>query len=118
MQVPNIGFLNLNYVGSMNPPDFSGVSGSPMNLSVSYSYTGPSRDVVDIVQAVSASGRIQSIDPPRANTSWELDFHGPALQCANVTAPARLEVLWNIANASGLNYDTEDQTCNPTGYVA
>ena len=71
-----------------------------------------------VVQAVTASGDILAVNPPRANTTWQLSFAGPALKCGNLTAPERQHVLWNIANATGLNIATSPSNCSASGYTA
>ena len=81
--VPNIDFVNLNYVNNMASLTFNPSSEHP-NQPVELFYSGPSRAVENIVQVVAAERSIMTLTPPGPNTSWTLEFTGPALHCSNV----------------------------------
>lgn len=103
MRVPNVDFTSLNF------PTMPGVIGAtPM-----YIYSGPQIAVQKVVIATMAEGLILSIASPASNSSWTLDFPGPAIRCDNVGAPLRKEVIQNI----------EDEACSRNcwdsyGYLA
>lgn len=57
--------------------------GAPMCFSATWTYDGPSHAVMEVANAVMASGSILQIAPPATvNASYELRFHGPAVKCS------------------------------------
>lgn len=84
------------------------------NGSTAYFYTGPSREVSVIAQEVLTTGSILPIPPPAANSSWTLEFPGPALQCSNVSNGLKEGILRNIIHAT-MHYEA---ICEPAGYLA
>lgn len=64
----------------------------------SYFYGGPSQALKRVVSAVSAQGAILPIDPPSANATWSLQFHGPTIRCDSLPAAEQLDVRQNIAD--------------------
>ncbi|USP72759.1 hypothetical protein yc1106_00033 [Curvularia clavata] len=73
--VPLIDFDNLNFVAGM--PAFDGVN----SLSPYYVYNGPSQIIQQIATAVAAQDSILAIKPPHPNSTWNIEFYGPALEC-------------------------------------
>lgn len=59
-------------------------------------YNGPDQSVQKIAQAVSSSGSILPVSPPRSNTSWQLEFTGPYLKCNDINATLKHEIQQNI----------------------
>ncbi|KAJ6007493.1 hypothetical protein N7540_011469 [Penicillium herquei] len=59
-------------------------------------YDSPQLDVQTIAQSVSVGGDILSITPPFPNSSWHLDFHGPALDCHNIDQSSQNKILENV----------------------
>ncbi|KAL2794849.1 hypothetical protein BJX66DRAFT_337459 [Aspergillus keveii] len=59
-------------------------------------YDGPQLDVQTVAQSVAAGGDVLSVTPPFPNSSWHLDFYGPALDCHNIDQSSRTEILDNI----------------------
>jgi hypothetical protein len=47
-------------------------------------YSGPMPEVQRITAGAATQGAISSIEPPSTNSSWTLEFHGPALVCDKV----------------------------------
>lgn len=73
-----------------------------------YLCQGPSRAIENVALAVGTNGNILPITPPDINSTWQLDFSGPAIQCANLQAQDRATVMQNVAsatrNANGTKY--------------
>lgn len=68
-----------------------------------WQWAGPSQPLQPIALAVMGRGQILPITPPAPNTSWTLDFWGPALQCNDVAATERDRIwinIWNSYNAT------------------
>ncbi|KAI0411708.1 hypothetical protein F5X98DRAFT_356691 [Xylaria grammica] len=114
--VPNFDFSSLRYAASLPQ--------GPVNpgREIGYAYSGPSAEVQNVANAVASGGTILSITPPAANSSWELDFYGPSLNCHAVNDDsARLRIestladwLWNQSF-----HDGGDRNCyTPKGYLA
>jgi hypothetical protein len=108
-----VDFVSLNYVAAMTPYEIQ-PGDTYANESTAYYYRGPNRAVSVIAQEVLTAGSILPIQPIALNSSWTLDFAGPALQCRNVSNEAKLSILWNIINAT-MDYEV---ACQPAGYVA
>ena len=81
--------------------------------SLRFQYTLPSQEVIEVVKAVAATGSILPVNPPSANSSWTLDFNGPALRCTNISEPLISIVQSNVASA--MNASSQ---CVAYGYVA
>ena len=109
VNVPNLDFMTLSFAADMpatGNTDYN--SGTDV-----YFYNGPSQAVKRIATAVAAEGAILQIDPPAANSSWELSFSGPALKCAPVDQTQYMAISRNLAM---LNFH---EWCNqPYGYLS
>lgn len=106
--VPSLGFESLDFVDEMPPlPD----DNDPGTLR--FAYTIPSREVIEVVKAVAATGSILPITPPSPNASWALAFSGPALQCSDIPEPQSSAIRSNIASATNAS-----SPCTAYGYVA
>lgn len=79
-----------------------------------YQYNGPSYAVSRTVSAVMAEGKILPLEASAPNSSWKLEFPGPALRCDNVNTPERSLIRHNIA--SYLNQSSAE--LNAWGYLA
>ncbi|KAK5722309.1 hypothetical protein LTR15_005538 [Elasticomyces elasticus] len=91
-EVPQFDFASLDF--SSNMPYMSNDDERSI-----FGYNGPSQTVQSIASAVLALGQILPINAPASNTSWVLDFWGPALQCQEVEGVDR-EAIWvNIWNS-------------------
>lgn len=100
-KVPQFDFVSLNFNAGLT---YSG----------NYSYMGPGNLVQRIATAVSVSGEISSIQAPALNSSWELDFYGPSLECNHVTGQERTDI-WN----NTFNYLNGYPNCyNSYGYIS
>lgn len=128
--VPSLAFESLDFVDDMPPvPDDDDPD------TIRFQYTIPAREVIEVVKAVAATGYILPISPPSVNSTWSLDFPGPALKCTNITEPLSASIRSNIANATrsasecaAYGYlawledmpfinDTREGAANPSGYV-
>lgn len=65
-----------------------------------YGYYGPSRATSNLVRSVAANGELPQLTPPGPNSTWELEFPGPALQCREPSAGYRSEIERSILDAS------------------
>ncbi|KAK5739812.1 hypothetical protein LTR17_005098 [Elasticomyces elasticus] len=100
MDVPQFDFASLDFtwsIGSYTDPDGPLESGfwGPFYWEVA------SQPLMTIASAVLGQGQILPIPAPASNTSWTLDFWGPALQCNSVDGAQRDAVwidLWNSFN--------------------
>ncbi|KAK4574991.1 hypothetical protein LTR86_000841 [Recurvomyces mirabilis] len=90
MVVPMLDFRSLAFSATI-----AGTSTS--NGSIVYDYNGPSLAVQQVTGAAVLQGSILPIHAPSANSSWNVDFPGPALQCSNLTGNAKALIESNIA---------------------
>lgn len=74
MQVPRIDFKSTNFAELASIDDMLPV----------VTYNNPTDVVKQVVSATAAQGKILPIEAPFVNSSWTLDFHGPALSCKEV----------------------------------
>lgn len=88
LQVPQFDFTSLNFVFS---PQYFGA--------IDYSWNGPSQPVQHIALAVMGQGDILQISSPGVNTSWSLNFWGPALHCNDVVGVKRDSIFTNMWNS-------------------
>jgi hypothetical protein len=95
--VPNVAFSSLNYVAKMPVAKRSVEAHDAIDY---YAYNGPDSEVQRIATAVGALGEIQPIRPPALNSSWELDFYGPSLQCETIEGSLRHQIQANIPQQS------------------
>jgi hypothetical protein len=58
-------------------------------------YTGPSFLIHRIVAATMAQGKLLAIEPPASNSSWALNFWGPAIRCGEVSGLDRTSISDN-----------------------
>ncbi|KAK5125237.1 hypothetical protein LTR85_000913 [Meristemomyces frigidus] len=63
-----------------------------------YYYNAPSQAVQRAAAAVAAQGAILPVTAPSPNSSWTLEFDGPALRCREIDTPRRVRVEKSIAN--------------------
>ncbi|KAK0919569.1 hypothetical protein LTR91_002466 [Friedmanniomyces endolithicus] len=114
MNVPNVDFTSLNLAAPMA----AGNDGSE-SISFHYLYAGPSLSVQQITNVVSAHGTIIPVAAPSVNSSWDLDFHGPSLDCAPVAADFRQMVLANVLDyTSSLNTGATPNRSYGPGYIS
>ncbi|KAK3636944.1 hypothetical protein LTR56_012604 [Elasticomyces elasticus] len=107
-RVPTIEFSNLNFLAGM--PSVLGTN----RISLYFPYNGPSQEVKRIAMAVAAQNAILPVPAPSLNSSWEVVFRGPRLQCNDAPASTRLKLQQNIAE-----YISEGSNCNtPAAYLA
>ncbi|KUL85145.1 hypothetical protein ZTR_06230 [Talaromyces verruculosus] len=93
--VPRVDFTSLNFAFITAAEDDS----SPV-----YQYMGPQLGVQKAVTLTLTDGEIQPISPLQANSSWELNFHAPAITCQAVDANLQQEITDNIFDAINAFY--------------
>jgi len=99
--VPRPDFKSLKYVAAGPYGDGFKDPQLPVNASewvTGLGYNAPSDMVDRVVSSVASSGELLQITPPFFNSSWELDFHGPALKCDDLSDRA---ILKHIVRAYG-----------------
>lgn len=88
---PQIDFDSLNFVAGM--PAIIGYNGA----SLYYTYNGPSQIVQHTAIGAAAQNQILPIEAPHPNSTWSMDFHGPALRCEPLSTDQQLKFTQNIA---------------------
>jgi hypothetical protein len=66
-----------------------------------YLYQGPSRSIENVALDVATTGDFLPFTPPDLNSTWELDFAGPALRCSALKGDKREAISVNIGTATG-----------------
>jgi hypothetical protein len=103
MRIPRVDFTSLNFA------NLAPVLGS----SPAFTYTGPQYPVQRVVAATTTEGEILPISAPYANSSWLLNFHGPALNCNPVTSSLYSDIIQNVL------VTMETNECFPSyGYIS
>jgi hypothetical protein len=111
--VPSLDFVNLNYVGYMGLSSVSRADAQP-NKPAQFFYNGPNRAVVNVAQAVAGEGAILPLKSPGLNSSYQLVFPGPELQCSNISSYQRSLIQDNIVQAM----QPLNGSCNAYGFLA
>ena len=120
MNVPNVDFSSLNLAAPMAAYGTT-VSTTGLKSGFWYMYAGPSLTVQRITDAVAGQGSIIPVTAPSVNSTWDLDFNGPALHCNPVSSGFRNAVLDNILNYTFVRSQQTIWTINCThgpGYMA
>lgn len=81
-------------------------------------YQGPQVAVQKAVILALTDGEIQPISPPNTNSSWELDFHAPAITCQAVNASLQQEITENIFDAINASYPASESCGVTYGYIS
>lgn len=98
VSVPQLDFTSLDFVAQVPGVDIQ------EDDTTRYMSTGPSQPVQNLATAVFGLGQLLPITPPAPNTSWTLDFWGPALRCSDVEDPDRNAIWTNVWNSHTSNY--------------
>jgi hypothetical protein len=83
--VPQIDWMNQNFYRTLNYPGEKGLK----------IYAGPMYSIHRIVAATMSQGDFLAIRPPAFNSSWALNFWGPAIRCGEVSGPDRTSISNN-----------------------
>ncbi len=86
LRVPQIDFLSMNFANVVRAAA----------LSPQYEFDGPQFAVQAAVAGAMAGSTILDIPAPYPNSSWSLDFVGPALFCDSVDADLYTKITQNI----------------------
>ncbi|KXS97850.1 hypothetical protein AC578_7656 [Pseudocercospora eumusae] len=92
--VPMADFESLKFFAPGQSNTFTGLASVDTVF-----YNGPTYMVERIAYSVATGGTILPISPSAPNTSWSLDFNGPALRCNNINATMQALMQTNILNA-------------------
>ena len=95
--VPQLDFSSLNFVEDMAVrtevfPE------AEHDTPSTYFYSGPSPAVWSTTSMALAKGAILPIHPPSPNSTWSLEFSGPAIQCSLAAESRILRVRQNLAS--------------------
>ncbi|OQE10102.1 hypothetical protein PENFLA_c093G02106 [Penicillium flavigenum] len=110
-RVPRVDFASANFASfiSVNSP-FRDPIRQKMWLSA---YRGPTPETQRIVNSVAAQGTILPIEPPAINSSWSVEFYGPAIICDKVDQTLAAYITQNVAQA--INVSQAHWSANPSG---
>jgi hypothetical protein len=85
LRVPQIDFKSMNFANVV----------AHESTSPDYEYNGPQYSVQAVVAESMTGSKILELEAPSPNSTWSLEFHGPALSCGNVDA----ELYASITNS-------------------
>ncbi|TLD39104.1 hypothetical protein E2P81_ATG00091 [Venturia nashicola] len=86
-------------VPNFNKNEFAQLPSLGSNSAAWTTFGGPRAKVMQIANAVASRGEILNLPAPSPNSSYEIDFMGPALQCSNVKGAPRATLLQNVTKA-------------------
>ncbi|KAL1962141.1 hypothetical protein VTN77DRAFT_545 [Rasamsonia byssochlamydoides] len=90
MRIPQVDFTSLNFA-NMAPK---------RGQSPYFIYNGPQYAVQRVVVSTAAEGQILPISAPAANSSWLLNFAGPALSCNTLDGSLYNAIIENVLAAT------------------
>ncbi|KAJ5398480.1 hypothetical protein N7465_008969 [Penicillium sp. CMV-2018d] len=73
-------------------------------------YRDPTPETQRVVNSVATQGTILPIEPPALNSSWSVDFHGPAIACDKVNQSVTTYITQNVAQAINGSQDWPGKT--------
>lgn len=82
--MPVVDFNSLNFAFL---PDYTN------KADFAFVYQGPQYAVTKVATATAAQGSIMPLSAPHPNSSWILEFFGPAVTCDDVSTPLRDQIL-------------------------
>ncbi|OBT77267.1 hypothetical protein VF21_04048 [Pseudogymnoascus sp. 05NY08] len=88
-RVPRVDFLSLNFAKLP----------VPVGTSLAWVYRGPQYSVEQVVAGTLGGGQILPISAPSPNSSWAINFLGPALKCNPVESSLHKSIIQNIIEA-------------------
>lgn len=97
-QVPQLDFATFNFadfVRQGSEDDYEIVGITDLYLE----WIGPSQLTQQTVGTVFGLGQTLPVQPPAVNSSWHVDFLGPAIQCVDVDSQTRDAIWTNIWNS-------------------
>ncbi|OQE37973.1 hypothetical protein PENCOP_c009G07293 [Penicillium coprophilum] len=103
-RIPRVDFTSANFatLGSITIENATQVYWST-------GYLGPSSETQRVVNSVAAQGTILQIEPPAANSSWSVEFHGPTIVCDNVNQTLADHITQDVAQAINQSRSIENR---------
>jgi hypothetical protein len=80
-------------------------------------YGGPRYKLSQVASAAATLGSLLPFPAPAANSSYELDFLGPALQCATIEGSMRDQFVHNISESMGCNIELQGGSGNDSCHI-
>jgi hypothetical protein len=113
LEVPQFDFTNLKYSSDLRYVNSAGVLNT-------WEWSSTSQPLQHLASAVLGQGHILPIAPPASNSSWTVDFWGPALQCDDVLEADRDRIwvnMWNSFNLTTLTFPFRYLSWAPWSYA-
>lgn len=104
-RVPTVDFTSLNF--AFMPRWYAS------RVSAYWIYKGPQYAVSKIATATAAQGNILSFPAPNPNSSWTVDFAGPAIHCGDLDNKTKALVLEQFTS-----YINQSECLESLGYLA
>ncbi|CAG8297363.1 unnamed protein product, partial [Penicillium nalgiovense] len=110
-RIPRVDFTSANFASfiSVNSPLRDPIR-QKMWLSA---YRGPTPETQSVVNSVAAQGTILPIEPPAINSSWLVEFYGPAIIYDKVNQTLAADITQNVAQA--INRSQAHWSTKPSG---
>lgn len=99
VNVPNLDFNTMEFLAPMILDETGTLTHTEENNQfLGWKYMGPHQEVQRIASAVASGGNILPIEPPEANSTWEVQFDGPSIACDPFEGKARRKIQCQFLN--------------------
>lgn len=116
VQVPNVDFRSTSYLAQMPSTWVPRAENYTGPQPFYFDYDGPSDDLLRLTNAVTSNGNIMPVTPPGVNASWQLEFHGPSMECSLVDDAAQVNFRTDLAEY--LRNSENGGSLQQYGYIA
>ncbi|KAJ5873204.1 hypothetical protein N7455_003747 [Penicillium solitum] len=96
-RIPRVDFTSARFATFVSGA-ISATNQSKQKLWIS-AYRDPAPETQRVVNSVATQGTILPIEPPAVNSSWSVEFHGPAMVCDKVNQSVTAYITQNVAQA-------------------
>lgn len=96
-RIPRVDFTSARFATFVSGA-ISTTNQSTQKLWIS-AYRDPAPETQRVVNSVATQGTILPIEPPAVNSSWSVEFHGPAMVCDKVNQSVTAYITQNVAQA-------------------
>ncbi|CAI7599362.1 unnamed protein product [Penicillium discolor] len=96
-RIPRVDFTSARFATFVSGT-ISATNQSTQKLWIS-AYRDPAPETQRVVNSVATQGTILPIEPPAVNSSWSVEFHGPAMVCDKVNQSVTAYITQNVAQA-------------------
>ncbi|KUM58723.1 hypothetical protein ACN42_g8440 [Penicillium freii] len=107
-RIPRVDFTSARFATFVSGT-FPASNQSTQEMWVS-AYRDPTPETQRVVNSVATQGTILPIEPPALNSSWSVDFHGPAIACDKVNQSVTAYITQNVAQAINGSQDWPGKT--------